>query len=106
MAVYLGISLVVFAFVQPYCHYLYNFLDALLTIATLLLIMTRNTYQVDRLQNTDNDVASQRMRINASKSLCESNYADLNWGTLIFYYSPIIVFMISFVTAVFVVIKR
>lgn len=105
VAFYLGLYLVVLAFVQPYRHYLYNFLDTLLTTTTLLLIVTRNTRNlIDKVQDTN--IINRPQRININESRCESNYAEVIWDTLIFYYLPAVVFVLCFLVAALVTIVR
>lgn len=100
MAVYLGLSLVVYAFLQPHQHYLYNCMETLLTAGALLLIITWNTQSVDQVPTRDN-------RNNESFfTKCESNYAKVYWGMLIFYYLPAVTFLLSFMVAVIVAMKR
>ncbi len=88
MSVYLGLSLTVFAFVQPYRQQLYNYLDMLLTTGAVLLITTRNTREglVDLEIHSGNN--------------------QVFLATLVFSYFPAVVFATCFLVAVVIIIVR
>ena len=96
LAVYLGLSLTVCAFIQPYRSKICNYLDNFLTTTVLVLIMVRNSEAVKKAAGRPTVMA------NTTEDICESSTPPINVFMLIFYYLPALVFILCFLAAVFV----
>ena len=118
VAVFLGISLILYPLLQPYRKKIHNHLEVLLTTSTLLLIIIRNTGDFIAKNthyhrgNTGDFIANNTHHQKGKEDHhdeedCEHVHriTQTSWQILLFFYFPIGVFLISLLIAVIIQVK-
>ena len=102
--VYLGITLTLCSFIQPYKKYFHNCMDLMLNTNALILLIIRNVGEIESPTSTGN--ISFDLTANCDDYYTNTIFSPVNYRLFPFYYFPIVVFFISSIVALVMAIKR